>query len=48
MSVRDLFKPVDMTEGDPVKKIVAFSIPMLIGNIAQQLYFFNLILREET
>lgn len=38
MSVRDLFKPVDMTEGDPVKKIVAFSIPMLIGNIAQQLY----------
>ncbi|MBQ6363614.1 MAG: MATE family efflux transporter [Lachnospiraceae bacterium] len=27
-----------MTEGDPVKKIVAFSIPMLIGNIAQQLY----------
>ena len=38
MSGRDLFKPVDMTEGDPVKKIVAFSIPMLIGNIAQQLY----------
>ena len=38
MSIRDLFKPVDMTEGDPVKKIVAFSIPMLIGNIAQQLY----------
>ena len=38
MSIRDLFKPVDMTEGDPVKNIVAFSIPMLIGNIAQQLY----------
>ncbi|MBP3216735.1 MAG: MATE family efflux transporter [Lachnospiraceae bacterium] len=27
-----------MTDGDPVKNIVAFSIPMLIGNIAQQLY----------
>ena len=38
MSIRDLFKPVDMTDGDPVKNIVAFSIPMLIGNIAQQLY----------
>ena len=27
-----------MTEGTPWKKIVVFSIPMIIGNIAQQLY----------
>lgn len=33
-----LFKPVDMTKGDPVKVIIAFTIPMLIGNVAQQLY----------
>lgn len=33
-----LFKPVDMTKGDPVRVIIAFTIPMLIGNVAQQLY----------
>ena len=38
MGFRDLFRPVDMTEGAPAAKIVAFTIPMLIGNIAQQLY----------
>ncbi|MCR5717400.1 MAG: MATE family efflux transporter, partial [Lachnospiraceae bacterium] len=27
-----------MTEGRPAKKITAFMIPMLIGNVAQQLY----------
>lgn len=36
--MKKLFAPVDMTEGSPGKKIVAFTIPMLIGNIAQQLY----------
>lgn len=36
--VKKLFAPVDMTEGSPWKKIVLFTIPMLIGNIAQQLY----------
>lgn len=36
--VRQLFAQVDMTEGMPWKKIVVFTIPMLIGNIAQQLY----------
>ena len=36
--LKQLFAPVDMTEGTPWKGIVAFSIPMLIGNIAQQLY----------
>lgn len=35
---RQLFAQVDMTEGKPWEKIVAFTIPMLIGNIAQQLY----------
>jgi len=29
---------VDMTTGTPWKKIVQFTMPMLIGNIAQQLY----------
>lgn len=33
-----LFEPKDMTEGTPWKRIVEFSLPMLIGNIAQQLY----------
>lgn len=35
---RQLFAQVDMTEGRPWEKIVAFTIPMIIGNIAQQLY----------
>lgn len=35
---KKLFTPTDMTEGAPWKKIVLFTIPMLIGNIAQQLY----------
>lgn len=33
-----LFGPVDMTMGTPWKKIVLFTVPMLLGNIAQQLY----------
>ncbi len=36
--VKQLFAQVDMTEGKPWERIVAFTIPMLIGNIAQQLY----------
>lgn len=36
--LKELFSPTDMTEGKPWKKIVVFTIPMLIGNIAQQLY----------
>ena len=35
---KQLFAQVDMTEGRPWEKIVAFTIPMLIGNVAQQLY----------
>ena len=34
----NLFKPVDMTKDDPVRSILIFTIPMLIGNVAQQLY----------
>ena len=30
--------PADMTVGAPWKSILAFTVPMLIGNIAQQLY----------
>ena len=35
---KKLFEPVDMTQGDPVRQIVKFMIPMLIGNVFQQLY----------
>lgn len=38
MNIKSLFAPVDMTEGTPVKQIIKFTIPMLLGNIAQQLY----------
>ena len=33
-----LFRPVDMTVGEPWKQIVIFMIPLLIGNVVQQLY----------
>ena len=36
--LKKFFAPVDMTEGSPWKKIVFFTVPMLVGNIAQQLY----------
>lgn len=35
---KQLFSQVDMTEGRPWEKIILFSIPMIIGNVAQQLY----------
>ena len=38
MSFQSLFAPVDMTQGNPVRQIMVFSVPMLLGNIAQQLY----------
>ena len=38
MSLKSLFSAKDMTQGAPWKRILEFSIPMLIGNIAQQLY----------
>jgi len=36
--LKALYKPTDMTVGPPWKSIVIFTLPMLIGNIAQQLY----------
>ena len=36
--VKKFLGPVDMTEGTPWKKIATFAVPMLLGNIAQQLY----------
>ena len=38
ISIKKLFEPTDMTVGTPWKSILKFSIPLLIGNIAQQLY----------
>lgn len=36
--IKSLFGQVDMTRGRPWERIVVFTIPMLIGNIAQQMY----------
>ena len=36
--IKSLFGQVDMTQGRPWERIVVFTIPMLIGNIAQQMY----------
>ena len=36
--IKKLFEPTDMTVGTPWKSIGLFSIPMVIGNIAQHLY----------
>ncbi len=35
---KKLFAPTDMTQGSVWKSILLFTIPMLIGNLAQQLY----------
>ena len=37
-ALKKFFAPVDMTVGTPWKKIAMFTIPMVLGNIAQQLY----------
>ena len=36
--LKSLYAPTDMTVGTPWKGILAFTLPMIIGNIAQQLY----------
>lgn len=36
--IREIFSPKDMSVGPPAKRIAEFAIPMLVGNIAQQLY----------
>ena len=37
-NIKKMFQATDMTEGTPWKRIVIFTVPMLLGNIAQQLY----------
>lgn len=37
-ALKKYFAPVDMTTGVPWQKIALFTIPMVLGNIAQQLY----------
>jgi len=36
--LKGFFAPMNMTEGNSLKQIVRFSIPLLIGNFAQQMY----------
>lgn len=36
--MKKFFAPIDMTKGVPWKSILMFTLPMIIGNIAQQLY----------
>ncbi len=36
--VKDLFGVQDMTTGRPMSKLIRFSLPLLVGNLAQQLY----------
>ncbi len=36
--IKKLATPIDLTKGTPWKDILIFTLPMLIGNIAQQLY----------
>ena len=38
MNLNRLFTAQDMTVGKPWKQITQFAVPMLIGNLAQQLY----------
>lgn len=38
MRFRDLFTARDMTVGAPWKRIAEFAVPMILGNLAQQLY----------
>ncbi|MBQ7359268.1 MAG: MATE family efflux transporter [Lachnospiraceae bacterium] len=38
MTIKQFFGPCDMTTGKPWEKILTFTAPMIIGNIAQQLY----------
>ena len=38
MRIRDFFTAKDLTQGPPWQRIAEFAIPMLLGNMAQQLY----------
>ena len=36
--IKAYFGVQDMTEGSPMRKLAQFSVPLLIGNFAQQMY----------
>jgi len=38
MRFKQRFSAIDMTEGPPWKKLVLFTLPLLVGNLFQQLY----------
>ena len=38
MNLQSLFATQDLTKGKPIHGIIRFAIPLLIGNLAQQLY----------
>lgn len=38
MKIKELFSAHDMTVGPPWQRIAEFAVPMLLGNLAQQLY----------
>jgi len=38
VKIKEIFSTHDMTVGPPWKRIMEFAVPMLIGNLAQQLY----------
>ncbi|HIU18642.1 MAG TPA: MATE family efflux transporter, partial [Candidatus Limiplasma stercoravium] len=37
-TLKALFAPRDLTQGSPLTGITLFAIPLLLGNLAQQLY----------
>ncbi len=37
-SLKEIFSPKDMSVGSPAMRIAEFAVPMLVGNLAQQLY----------
>ncbi|MDD3409790.1 MAG: MATE family efflux transporter [Eubacteriales bacterium] len=38
MTFKQLFAPRDMTKGKPMTELIMFSVPLLVGNFAQQMY----------
>lgn len=37
-SIKNIFKPIDLTKGKPYKQLLVFMIPILISYIFQQVY----------
>ncbi len=38
INVQNIFATQDLTKGKPMRGIIRFAIPLLIGNLVQQLY----------